>query len=473
MAKGEKNLLTSDEIEYFSHTSGTTGKQKLIPTTTTSRRVPSKYMGFLISRFAYNEFKDHWNYGKGLMLADITTTNYTEGGYPICSATSGGIKAIEPILPYLYTSPIEVMKVKDKEAANYLHLLFALKETSLLFINGVFISNIVDLFRTLEKYHEELVKDIRRGSISISLNLSEDLRKKLKEYLYPDSGKAERLKKEFSLGFEGIAKRIWPNLTYIGTVTGANFSIYDEKLNYYTGNLPIYSPVYAASEGTIGINPYVKKIEYVIIPDTVFYEFIEEKDFNATNPKTCLVDELKVGGVYEVVLTNYSGLYRYRLGDVVKVVEYYNNTPSIEFLYRKNQALNMVAEKTTEEHLTNAIIKTMEKLKLKLIDYTTYPDNAISPGRYIFYLEVEGNHMEVKTLEDELDKQLALSNLAYGRARQCKKLSRLKIVLVKRNTFSRVKNFLLSGEISKNQIKVPRVVVGKENILKILKESVL
>ena len=33
MLKGEKNILISDEVEYFGHTSGTTGKQKLIPVT--------------------------------------------------------------------------------------------------------------------------------------------------------------------------------------------------------------------------------------------------------------------------------------------------------------------------------------------------------------------------------------------------------------------------------------------------------
>ena len=47
MLKGEKNILISDEVEYFGHTSGTTGKQKLIPVTKKSREVGSKYI-FLI-----------------------------------------------------------------------------------------------------------------------------------------------------------------------------------------------------------------------------------------------------------------------------------------------------------------------------------------------------------------------------------------------------------------------------------------
>ena len=63
------------------------------------------------------------------------------------------------------------MKIKDKETALYLHLLFALKETNLMYISGVFISNILDLFRVLEAKHEELVRDIRRGRINNNINI--------------------------------------------------------------------------------------------------------------------------------------------------------------------------------------------------------------------------------------------------------------------------------------------------------------
>lgn len=85
-------------------------------------------MGILLNRFAYDNFKNNWNYERGLAVSDIVTTTYTNGGIPICSATSGGMKGIKNIIRYFYTSPIEVMEIKDKDSANYLHLLFALKE---------------------------------------------------------------------------------------------------------------------------------------------------------------------------------------------------------------------------------------------------------------------------------------------------------------------------------------------------------
>lgn len=464
MADGEKNILTSDNVQYFGHTSGTTGKQKLIPCTKKSRRIASKYMALLTNKFYYDNFKENWNYGKGLMIADIVMTTYTKGGVPICSATSGGMNFIKYILPYLYTSPIEVMKIKDKETALYLHLLFGLKETHLLYIGGVFISSVLDLFRVLEREHEALAKDIRLGCINSKLNIDENIRKKLNKLLTPDVKRASELEREFKKGFKGIAGRIWRDLAYIATVTGANFSIYDDKVNYYTNSLPIYSPGYACTEAMIGVNPYAKKIRYVIIPDTVFYEFIPVEE---ERKRTLLLNELKMGGRYEIVVTNYAGLYRYRVGDVVKVVGFYNNCPEIEFLYRKNQVLNMVAEKTNEEQLTSAIKSTMKKLKLNLVDYTVAPDNSVTPGRYMFYFEFRNSmsSYEVQLLERTLDIELRKSNLAYNRARNNRRLDRIKVVLLAPNTFNLIKEKLFSKGVSKNQVKIPRVVNKNQYIL--------
>lgn len=473
MANGEKNILTSEDVEYFGHTSGTTGKQKLIPSTKSSRRNASKYMALLTNKFSYDNFKENWNYGKGLMIADIVMTTYTKGGVPICSATSGGMNGIKHILPYLYTSPLEVMKIKDKEAALYLHLLFGLKEVKLLYISGVFISNVLDLFRVLESRHEDLVMDIRRGRINNNLNIDENTRRELNKLLSPNASRADQLENEFKKGFKGISSRVWTSLSYIATVAGANFSIYDDKVNYYTDSLPIYSPAYASTEAMIGINPYAFKIRYVIIPDTVFYEFIPIEEGNKEGHHTLCIDELKIGGKYEIVVTNYAGLYRYRIGDVIKVVDFYNNCPEVEFLYRKNQVLNMVSEKTNEEHLTNSITRTIKKLNLNLVDYTTIPDNSISPGRYIFYFEFKNNLSDknIKLLEETLDSEIRNSNLAYDRARNNKRLGRIKVTLLSPNTFNLIKESLFNKGISKNQIKIPRVIINNRNILDIIIEN--
>lgn len=327
----------------------------------------------------------------------------------------------------------------------------------------------------MEKNSDRLVKDIRKGRLSKTLNIDEETRKALNKYLSPNASREDELENEFKKGFKGICKRVWPNLQYIASVTGANFTIYDEAVKYYLGPVQIYSPCYAASEGIMGINPYVKDIRYVIIPDTVFYEFIPSEELSENNPKTISSEQLEIGKSYEIVITTYTGLYRYRIGDVVKVVGFYNNSPEIEFLYRRNQVLNMVSEKTTEEHLTDAIRNTKNRLKLDLIDYTTVADNSITPGRYQFYFEVKGKFTKelVRSIEITLDEELRNCNLAYKRFRSKSGLAMPKVIMLEEGTFNKVKEFLFMKGISKNQIKIPRVVTTNKNVLGVIESNKL
>lgn len=152
---------------------------------------------------------------------------------------------------------------------------------------------------------------------------------------------------------------------------------------------------------------------------------------------------------------------------------FYNKCPEIEFLYRKNQVLNMAAEKTNEEHLTYAIKNTIKKLNLDLVDYTTEPDNSITPGRYIFYFEFRNNMYGFSTekLQNILDDELRVSNLAYNRARNNKKLGMLKVEVLAPNTFDLIKEALFNKGISKNQIKIPRVIINNKIVMDIINRN--
>ncbi|SFD42067.1 GH3 auxin-responsive promoter family protein [Clostridium uliginosum] len=472
IAKGEKNILTKEDVAYFGRTSGTTGTQKLIPITKSGKRIPSKYNALLSQKFAYNELKDNWNYGKGVMLTDVIVASYTDGGIPISAASSGGMKSIKSIIPFIWTSPIEVMELENKDSAFYLHALFALREKNLMYISGIFISSILDFFRLIEEKHDLLINDIRAGKINEKVELNPEIRKRLNKKLSQFSKRADELEFEFNKGFKGIAKRIWPSVAYIASVTGANFTIYDNMVDFYTDKLPVYSSTYGASEGMIGINPYINKIEYVVVPDSCYFEFIRIEDVYKQNPVTNNINELILGNEYEIVITNLNGLYRYRLGDVVKVVGFYNESPKLEFLYRKNQLLNMVSEKTTEQHIKISIEATITEFNLNLVDYTTFADNDNTPGRYIIYLEFKNfnNKYNISQIEEKLDDELKKVNLAYGRFRNNNRLAKLKIVMISEGTFDNFKKSLINKGASKSQLKVPRVIKDN-NILCLSSDS--
>ena len=53
-------------------------------------------------------------------------------------------------------------------------------------------------------------------------------------------------------GFDGAVARIWPAMVLVLSVSSGSFSVYATKLRRYLGDgIPIYSPLYAATEGVL------------------------------------------------------------------------------------------------------------------------------------------------------------------------------------------------------------------------------
>ena len=64
------------------------------------------------------------------------------------------------------------------------------------------------------------------------------------------------------------------------------------------------------------------------------------------------------------------------------------------------------------------------------------------------------------------------NNMKYeGRFRKGKRLAALSIKVVKKGTFSKISRFLISKGISKNQIKIPRVITNKKDVVEILNKN--
>ncbi len=469
IAKGESNILTCEAVEYFGLSSGTTGKQKYIPVTTRSRKVNNSYMNFLNQGLLYNSIPAAKKGGRGMFLVNMAKPSViTEGGIPAGAGTSEGIKAMKGILPYIWTSPIKVLEISEQQVANYLHLLFALKERNLSYIASPFPSNIVQMFGVMEENWRELIKDIAEGTISGQLKLDTKIKILLEKKIKPNPKRAEELKKEFTNGMDGICRRIWPNMHYVSCVAGGSFSIYINKLRYFIGELPVFSSVYGATEALIGMAVKPNDTTYVVVPGSVYFEFIPLSEQDSENPIALNLEELKVGESYEVVITNYSGFYRYRLGDIIKVVNYYHESPVIEFLYRKGQLLNIVAEKTQEAAVQHAVMTAVKKWGTELVDYTVIQDLSSTVGFYKFYVEVNNPEALINNIEKNraiLEKALGEANPPYLAGLKANRIAPLKLQVVKCGTFESVRKELLKKGASVNQVKIPRVINDKKLIL--------
>ena len=74
--------------------------------------------------------------------------------------------------------------------------------------------------------------------------------------------------------------------------------------------------------------------------------------------------------LYEIVVTTPGGLYRYRMGDIVKVARFHNKTPILEFQHRRGQLFNLCH--MTEKMMYRALTTCVQSFdgKIQLEDYT-------------------------------------------------------------------------------------------------------
>ena len=59
----------------------------------------------------------------------------------------------------------------------------------------------------------------------------------------------------------------------------------------------------------------------------------------------------------------HSGLYRFRVGDVLQVTGFYNRAPQFKFICRRNVILSVDSDKTNEEDLHNSVTRAKEILE--------------------------------------------------------------------------------------------------------------
>jgi auxin responsive GH3 family protein len=159
-----------------------------------------------------------------------------------------------------------------------------------------------------------------------------------------------------------------------------------------------------------------------------------------------------------------TGLYRYRVGDILRVAGFKNKAPQFNFICRKNVVLSIDSDKTDEVELQNAVKNGSNHLSnynASLTDYTSSADTSTIPGHYILYWEITKNNQNqipdsvfeecCFTVEDSL-------NSVYRQGRITESIGPLEIKVVENGTFDKVMDFALSQGASINQYKTPRCV---------------
>ncbi|BFZ14829.1 hypothetical protein BsWGS_17868 [Bradybaena similaris] len=489
MMSGEKKVLTSSAVDMFAVTSGTSGASNIVPVVSKQSRIFFSQGVSVMLQCMLDSYPNTKYLNKQFRIFYTPNWRYTMDGVPI------GPNAPSPdrstMLHHMYTTPSVVYEIRSEQQALYLYLLFALLDPHVGIIEANFSSGIFNAFATLEMKLPQLTTDIELGRIDPDLKIDETIRKKLNNLLIPNPKRANEIRQAAEMGKDNLAQRIWPDLCLLIAADTGTFDLYATRLREsYCKGVPLYSPLYAASEGLLGINIWPKELpsHYLLHPQAQFFEFIPEYHMDEEQPNTYLMHQVKEGNNYELVITNPSCLYRYRFGDVVRVVGFHNQCPIVEFKYRKGQFLSVKGEKVSEALFYEILKGTITKIwtDIKLADYCCTESNILDamdiPDRYrtskpcyhVFVeLENDDGSREVRYVSSAqkkmLDDALMVHSNLYSSLRHKRTIDPIQVHIVERGSFLALRRFMLEQPTAaSNQYKVPRVLRKQEAVKFIL-----
>jgi hypothetical protein len=199
---------------------------------------------------------------------------------------------------YMYTTPEPVFAVRSEPDALYLHLLFALTDPELGLMEANFASLIYYAFKALEADLPKLIKDIAEGKLNPDLKIPASVRELLEERLCAKPERAKEILQAWKQGgAEGLGKRLWPHLQVVLCADSGAFALYGDKLrDTFLKDVSIYSPLYAASEGLLGVNIWPTDLpsKYLLHPRAMFFELIPVELSEEDQPQTILLHEVLV-----------------------------------------------------------------------------------------------------------------------------------------------------------------------------------
>lgn len=428
MRRGETNILVPELIRYFGNSSGssTRGKSKFLPISDTQIKhqtgsgIDGLYRFLARSRDA--EFL------RGFTLGLFPPTKMREEG------------------PVLITSNPALMAVKKPRVSQLLYLprhKDCLEESDYT----------TKLEMVAERYLDYDVRAIAGTTCWFSLLFDKLL----------------MVAKRRGRRATTVAE-IWPNLTVLlggGVSAGPYVDVLKERIGHDRVTLvDTYNAteggVYAASdnEGEPGM---------LMIPDRgVFFELVAAEEYEREDAKRVPLWEVEANKTYAIVVTTPSGLYAYKLGDLVRFPKLWPHR--IEFVGRTSGCLSTTQELTTHAEVEAAFGAALREHPAVAVDFTCGADvgvEATARSRYVLFAEFSERQApkDLRGFLEAFDRGLKEANRVYREHRtNDAAILEPELVVLPQGSVDR---FLREERRGNVQAKFPRIVDEfQKNILR-------
>ena len=196
-----------------------------------------------------------------------------------------------------------------------------------------------------------------------------------------------------------LPKDLWSLKAIVGG--GVDSAIFGKKVEELWGKKPLET--YGGTEGGVYATQAWDYEGMTFIPNLNFFEFVPEREWfkwqldHSYQPKTVLLDEVKAGENYEIVITNFHGgaLVRYRIGDMIKITSLRNeklniDIPQVVFHSRADDFVDIASlGRLTEKIIREAI----EGTNIPYVDWVARKEIIDNKPVLHFYLELREGYI--------------------------------------------------------------------------------
>ena len=116
-----------------------------------------------------------------------------------------------------------------------------------------------------------------------------------------------------------------------------------------------------------------------------YYEFIPYTEIDNEKPLILSLKQLELDKSYELLITNTSGLYRYRMGDILKITNL--NPIRFEISGRTRNSINAFGEELMVNNTEKAIAELNKEMNFLIKDYTVAPVITGNSGHHHWQIE--------------------------------------------------------------------------------------
>ncbi len=419
---GEKNVLTSEQVHLFERTSGSSSAAKYIPYTDSLRReFQQAVRSWIFDLYRHDpkllQGRSYW-----LITPLSREKEITSGGIPVGFENDADYLGTfeRKIAEILFAVPGELAQVPDIESSLYLTLRFLIQAEDLSLISVWNPSYLCILMERFDPWADCLLEDLRHGTATLpnALNLPPSLARRLRTQPRRARILQQILKRDGRLRPQDL----WPRLRLISCWTsGAARQCLEEVKRLFPG-VQIQGKGLLATEGVATI-PWTEAGGCLPALNSHFYEFLAND-----GPEVKRVHELEANAEYSLLLTTSGGMYRYRLGDRVRVSHFHGRVPVLEFMGRDDGVSDLRGEKLSPAFvqgcLSEALLETGVSVRFAMLA----PQNQAVPG-YVLYVECLTNP---EPLGPALERRL-MANPHYDYCRSLGQLGPLKVYRIAQN----------------------------------------